>query len=72
MLNLVVKNLVSANELKCFLEKVRKIVTWFHQSGIGAEELRKAQRDQNIAEGKLKRLMGDIFTCRRKFKTFNG
>lgn len=61
-LNLVVENSVSANELKCFLEKVRKVVTWFHQSGIGAEELRKAQSNQNVAEGKLKHLIGDIST----------
>lgn len=40
-LNLAVDNAVATNDIKSFLDKVRKIVTWFHQSGVGAEELRK-------------------------------
>lgn len=61
-LNLVVENSVNVPEIKLFLDKVRKIVTWFHQSGVGAEELRQAQTLQNVAEGKLKHLVGDVST----------
>ncbi|CAH2108874.1 unnamed protein product [Euphydryas editha] len=42
-LNLVVDNSVNIPEIKLFLDKVRKIVTWFHQSAVGAEELRQTQ-----------------------------
>jgi len=61
-LNLVVDNSVNTTDIKLFLDKVRKIVTWFHQSGVGAEELRQAQMLQNISEGKLKHLIGDVST----------
>lgn len=61
-LNLVVSNSVTTTDIKSFLDKVRRIVTWFHESGVGAEELREAQRDQNVAEGKLKHLIGDVST----------
>nr|XP_023027829.1 zinc finger BED domain-containing protein 1-like [Leptinotarsa decemlineata] len=61
-LNLVVDNSVNVPEVKLFLDKVRKIVTWFHQSGVGAEELRQTQTLQNVAEGKLKHLIGDVST----------
>lgn len=37
-LNLVVNNAVTEPEMKTFLEKVRRIVTWFHQSGVGSDE----------------------------------
>ncbi|XP_044739986.1 E3 SUMO-protein ligase ZBED1-like [Chrysoperla carnea] len=61
-LNLVVENSVNSTEVKLFLDKVRKIVTWFHQSGVGAEELRQLQMQQKVAEGKLKHLVGDVST----------
>lgn len=53
-LNLVVENSVSSTEVKVFLDKVRKIVTWFHQRGVGTEELRQLQIQQKVAEEKLK------------------
>ncbi|XP_056641517.1 E3 SUMO-protein ligase ZBED1 [Diorhabda sublineata] len=61
-LNLVVENAVNSSEIKLFLDKVRKIVTWFHQSGVGAEELRQIQMQQGVPEGKLKHLIGDVST----------
>lgn len=61
-LNLVVANSVNTTDIKIFLDRVRKIVTWFHQSGVGAEELRQAQMLQNVSEGKLKHLVGDVST----------
>ncbi|XP_057662496.1 E3 SUMO-protein ligase ZBED1 [Diorhabda carinulata] len=61
-LNLVVENAVNSSEVKLFLDKVRKIVTWFHQSGVGAEELRQIQMQQGVPEGKLKHLIGDVST----------
>ncbi|CAG9585895.1 unnamed protein product [Danaus chrysippus] len=61
-LNLVVDNSVNIPEIKIFLDKVRKIVAWFHQSGVGAEELRQLQTVQNVSEGKLKHLVGDVST----------
>lgn len=42
-LNLVVDNSVNIPEIEIFLDKVRKIVTWFHQSGVDAEELRQTK-----------------------------
>lgn len=35
-------------------------MTWFHQSGFGPENLRQAQMLQNVSEGKLKHLVGDV------------
>ncbi|XP_053952389.1 E3 SUMO-protein ligase ZBED1-like [Anastrepha ludens] len=61
-LNLVVENSVSSSDVKLFLDKVRKIVTWFHQSGVGAEELRQMQMQESVVEGKLKHLVGDVST----------
>lgn len=48
-LNLVVDNLVNIPEIKLFLNTVRKIINWFHQSGVRAEELRQKQTLQNVA-----------------------
>lgn len=39
-LNLVVKNSLNTSDIKFFRNNVGKIVTWFHQGGVGAEELR--------------------------------
>ncbi|XP_046590212.1 E3 SUMO-protein ligase ZBED1-like [Neodiprion lecontei] len=61
-LNLVVDNSVKSTEVKLFLDKVRKIVTWFHQSGVGAEELRQLQTQEKIPDGKVKHLVGDVST----------
>lgn len=61
-LNLVVKNSVNTTDIKLFLHRVRKIVTWFHKSGVGAKELRQVQMLQNVPEGKLKHLVGDVST----------
>lgn len=61
-LNLVVQNSVMVNEIKIFIDKVRRIVQWFHQSGVGADQLRNSQKAENVPEGKIKHLIGDIST----------
>ncbi|XP_008552102.1 zinc finger BED domain-containing protein 4-like [Microplitis demolitor] len=52
-LNLVAENSVDSTEVKEFLGKVRKIVTWFYQSGVGAEKLRELQIQQKVPERNL-------------------
>lgn len=58
----MVENSVNSTEVKLFLDRVRRIVAWFHQSGVGAEELRQMQKKQSVVEGKLKNLIGDVST----------
>lgn len=60
-LNLV-QNSVMANEIKIFIDKVRRIVQWFHQSGVAADQLRNSQKAENVSEGKIKHLVGDVST----------
>lgn len=43
-LNLVVQNSVTETEIKIFIDEVRRIVQWFHQSGVGADQLRNSQK----------------------------
>ncbi|XP_046597643.1 E3 SUMO-protein ligase ZBED1-like [Neodiprion lecontei] len=61
-LNLVVQNSVMVIEIKLFIDKVRKIVQWFHQSGVGADQLMNSQKAANVPEGKIKHLIGDVST----------
>nr|CAI5842006.1 unnamed protein product [Callosobruchus analis]CAI5856383.1 unnamed protein product [Callosobruchus analis] len=61
-LNLVVQNSVMVTEIKTFIDKVRRIVQWFHQSGVGADQLRNSQKAENVPEGKIKHLLGDVST----------
>lgn len=61
-LNLVVQNSVMVNEIKIFIDKVRRIVQWFHQSGVAADQLRNSQKAENVPEGKIKHLVGDVST----------
>nr|CAH7755708.1 unnamed protein product [Callosobruchus chinensis] len=56
VLNLVVQNSVMVNEIKIFIDKVRRIVQWFHQSGVAADQLRNSQKTENEPEGKIKHL----------------
>ncbi|XP_046472540.1 E3 SUMO-protein ligase ZBED1-like [Neodiprion pinetum] len=61
-LNLVVQNSVMVIKIKLFIDKVRKIVQWFHQSGVGADQLTNSQKAENVPEGKIKHLIRDVST----------
>lgn len=56
------QNSVMVNEIKIFIDKVRRIVQWFHQSGVAADQLRNSQKAENVPEGKIKHLVGDVST----------
>lgn len=45
---------------KKIIDKVRRIVQWFHQSGVAADQLRNSQKAENVPEGKIKHLVGDV------------
>lgn len=54
------QNSATVAETEIFTDRVRRIVQWFHQSGVGADQLRNSQKSENVPEGKIKHLIGDI------------